>query len=263
MTTYWNAEVYDRIGTPMRRWARALMDDLHLRGDETVLDAGCGSGSVTLELASRLPRGRVIAVDSSPQMIEALSRRVAEAGVANVQPLVADLTEFALSEPVDVVFSNAVFHWIPDDAGLFGSLLRATKPGGRLRAQCGGHGNLSRLFAAAEEVRARPEFRDAFRERRDTRRLRTTEEASAALSAAGWTDVRAETWATPVTFERREDACEYLRTIILRPDVAALAPADPSPYVEAVVEACIRRYGEPCTADYVRLDLWARKPAAV
>ncbi len=64
--THWNAEVYDRIGTPMRRWAQAVIDDLNLRGDETVLDAGCGSGSVTFDLLERLPRGRIYAVDSSP-----------------------------------------------------------------------------------------------------------------------------------------------------------------------------------------------------
>ncbi|TMG09698.1 MAG: SAM-dependent methyltransferase, partial [Chloroflexi bacterium] len=54
-STHWNAEVYDRIGTPMRRWAQAVIDDLHLNGDETVLDAGCGSGSVTFDLLERLP----------------------------------------------------------------------------------------------------------------------------------------------------------------------------------------------------------------
>ncbi len=51
--TYWNAEVYDRIGKPMRRWAQQVIDDLKLTGDETVLDAGCGSGSVTFDLLER------------------------------------------------------------------------------------------------------------------------------------------------------------------------------------------------------------------
>ena len=65
MTTYWNAEVYDRIGTPMRGWAQQVIDDLALTGDETVLDAGCGSGSVTFDLLKKLPRGRIYAVDAS------------------------------------------------------------------------------------------------------------------------------------------------------------------------------------------------------
>lgn len=260
MTTYWNAEVYDRIGTPMQRWAEAVMDDLGLAGDETVLDAGCGSGSVTLDLARRLPRGRVIALDLSSDMIDALSRRIAERGVQNVTPLVADLTNFTLPAPVDVVFSNAVFHWIQDWGALYASLFRATRPGGRLRAQCGGGDIFVRLFGAARSVRARPRFREAFDGFREAHYFRTADEAKAALEAAGWSQVRAVTWEAPVRFERREDACEYLRTIILRADVAALAPADPTSYLEAVVEECVRRHGEPFTADYVRLDLWAMKP---
>src|SRR3990172_8719270 len=107
-STRWNAEVYDRIGTPMRRWAQAVIDDLHLRGDETVLDAGCGSGSVTFDLLERLPRGRIYAVDSSPDMIAKISRAIEEREITNVTPIRASLTDIDLPEPVDVVFSNAV-----------------------------------------------------------------------------------------------------------------------------------------------------------
>src|SRR2546426_7347786 len=99
--TYWNAEVYERIGTPMRRWAQQVIDDLALNGDETVLDAGCGSGSVTFDLLAKLPRGRIYAVDSSPQMIEKISASVAERAETRVFPIRADLTDFELPEPVD------------------------------------------------------------------------------------------------------------------------------------------------------------------
>src|SRR2546426_808593 len=136
--TYWNAEVYERIGTPMRRWAQAVIDDLALDGDETVLDAGCGSGSVTFDLLAKLPRGKIYAVDSSPQMIEKISASIAEWGTTNLIPIHADLTDFTVPEPVDVVFSNAVLHWIPDDDALFSCLLRAAKPRARFRAQCTG-----------------------------------------------------------------------------------------------------------------------------
>jgi len=75
--TDWNAAVYDRIGTPMRGWAQQVIDDLELRGDETVLDAGCGSGSVTLDLLRKLPDGKVYAVDASPEMTTNLKKELA------------------------------------------------------------------------------------------------------------------------------------------------------------------------------------------
>ena len=158
MSTYWDAETYDRIGTPMRRWAQQVIDDLDLRGDETVLDAGCGSGSVTFDLLAKLPRGKIYAGDASAEMIESLTRAIEERGVANVTPVRASLTGFTLPEPVDCVFSNAVFHWIPDDDALFSCLLRATKPGGRLRAQCGGGNIFERFMPAVHAVRASEPF---------------------------------------------------------------------------------------------------------
>ena len=65
-TRDWDARTYSRVGTPMAQWGERLIDRLELRGDETVLDAGCGSGGVTAKLLDRLPQGRVIAVDGSP-----------------------------------------------------------------------------------------------------------------------------------------------------------------------------------------------------
>ena len=61
----WDAAAYDRVSDVQEDWSRAVIDRLDLRGDETVLDAGCGSGRVTRLLLERLPEGRVIGVDSS------------------------------------------------------------------------------------------------------------------------------------------------------------------------------------------------------
>ncbi|MBI5284735.1 MAG: class I SAM-dependent methyltransferase [Chloroflexi bacterium] len=259
MSTYWNAEVYDRIGTPMRGWARQVIEDLALAGDETVLDAGCGSGSVTFDLLKKLPRGKIYAVDASAEMIASLARGLEERGVTNVIPIVASLTDFTLPEQVDAVFSNAVFHWIPDDDALFGCLYRAAKPGGRLRAQCGGYGNNAHVLASVDAVRQRPRFKPHLRDFTDSKKYRTPEEAKASLERAGWRDARASLFAAPVPFERNDEAALYVQTILLRDHVARLPEEHRDAYGLAVVEETVRRYGAPYTADYVRLDLWARK----
>jgi len=258
-STHWNAEVYERIGTPMRRWAQAVIDDLHLRGDETVLDAGCGSGSVTFDLLERLPRGRIYAVDSSPDMISKIAQAIDERGTTNVYPIRASLTDFGLPEQVDVVFSNAVLHWIPDDDALFGCLFRAAKPGGRFRAQCGGGQNIARLMEATEAVE-KLELYGQYLGLAEFRKYRTAEQAKEAMERAGWTDVRASLFDSPVRFDNHDDAALYLRTIILQRHVAALPEEHQDPFLRAVIDETIRRFGEPFTADYVRLDLWARRP---
>ena len=69
--------------------------------------------------------GRIYAVDSSPDMISKITQAIEERGDQRVIPILASLTDFELPEQVDVVFSNAVLHWIPDDEALFGCLFRA------------------------------------------------------------------------------------------------------------------------------------------
>ncbi|MGH2844354.1 MAG: class I SAM-dependent methyltransferase, partial [Solirubrobacteraceae bacterium] len=131
----WDASTYDRISVPHEAWAREQFERLPLRGDELVLDAGCGSGRITALLVGMVPDGHVYAVDAAPSMVEHTRAALGE----RVTVLCQDLTELSMPEPVDVVFSNATFHWIPDHPKLFGRLAAALKPGGRLLAQCGGH----------------------------------------------------------------------------------------------------------------------------
>lgn len=257
--TYWNAEVYDKIGTPMRGWAQAVIADIGLRGDETILDAGCGSGSVTLDLWERAKDGKIYALDSSPDMIARLRATLAERQIENVFPMQGDLTDFTLAEPVDVVFSNAVFHWIQDDAGLFGSLARAAKPGGRLRAQCGGASNIQKLMAAARDVEKREPYSQHLSGRAEPRKYRTEAQAVEALQANGWKNARAEIFASDVKFEDADHAVLYLRTIILQQQASALPEGLSERFLRDVVAEVIKRYGAPFVADYVRLNLWAER----
>jgi trans-aconitate 2-methyltransferase len=257
--TYWNAEVYERIGKPMRRWAQAVIADLDLAGDETVLDAGCGSGSVTFDLLEHLPSGKIYALDASQEMVDSLAKQLEERGETRVIPMRASLTDFHLPEQVDRVFSNAVFHWIPDDAALFSSLFAATKPGGKLRAQCGGFGNNADVLEATEAVRQGEPFKSHLGDFRDSKKYRTPEQATAALEAAGWVEARARLFDQPVPFEDPEEGALYVRTILLRDHIARMPEDDGIAYSRAVVAETIRRHGAPYTADYVRLDLWATR----
>lgn len=257
--TYWDAETYDKIGTPMRRWAQAVIEDIGLKGDEIVLDAGCGSGSVTLDLLEHVPNGKIYALDSSPDMINKLRATLEELGVTNVIPMQADLTRFTLNEQVDVVFSNAVFHWIPDDNALFGALARATKSGGRLRAQCGGADNNKKLMTTTRDVEKREPYSQYLAARVDTRKYRSATGAVEALQRNGWKNAKANVFASPVEFPDVEAAVLYLKTIILQQQFAALPGDMGEQFLRDVIAEVISRYGEPFVADYVRLDMWAER----
>jgi trans-aconitate 2-methyltransferase len=130
-TRDWDATTYKRVALPHEEWARAVLDRLGLKGGESVLDAGCGSGRTTAIVIERLPEGRVIAVDGSPSMVEEV-REVLRPGD---EALVSDLTKLELEETVDAVFSTAVFHWILDHDALFARMRAALKDGGRFAAE--------------------------------------------------------------------------------------------------------------------------------
>jgi trans-aconitate 2-methyltransferase len=244
-TRTWDGAAYDRLSTPMERLGREVLDRLEVRGDETVLDAGCGSGRLTQLLIERVPDGRVIGVDQSASMIDAARRRLGAAADLRV----ADLVGLDLDgERVDVVFSTATFHWIADHDALFASLRAALRDGGRLVAQCGGTGNIATVHAAAGETAAREPFRPHFAGWTGPWNFATPQETERRLRAAGFRAVRCWLAERPV---EPDDPREYLRAINLGVHLERL-PADlHEPFLDAVLE----RLGEHPTIDYVRLNI--------
>jgi trans-aconitate 2-methyltransferase len=243
----WDGTSYDRISGTMEALGLEVLERLELRGDEVVLDAGCGSGRITAALIERLPRGRVIAVDGSDSMVAAARRRLGpEADVR-----VVDLLELELGEPLDAILSTATFHWIADLDLLFRRLRRALRPGGRLVAQCGGEGNIDAVRGRAQAVIAREPYAEHFADWRAPWNYAGPQQTEQRLLAAGFASARC--WLQP-TPRRPEEPREYLATIVLGPHVQQL----PAALREAFMDEVLEELGEPVVVDYVRLNIDAR-----
>lgn len=242
----WDGRTYDRISGPLEALGREVVRRAALEGDETVLDAGCGSGRVTEALLERLPRGRVIGVDGSEAMIASARERLGD----RVELHVADLIALELATPVDVVFSTATFHWIADHDRLWRRLRAVLRPGGRLVAQCGGTGNVERVHAAADAAGREAPFATRFAGWEGPWHFATAEATADRLRAAGFDSVRTWLEPRPVT---PDDPREWLRTIVLGSHLERLPEELREPYVDAVL-ARLRR---PVEIDYVRLNIEA------
>ncbi len=255
----WDARAYERVSDPQVAWGRAVLDRIPLEGDETALDAGCGTGRVTRLLADRLPRGRVIAVDGSEAMVREATDRLSDLA-PRVTVRRSDLLELEVDEPVDLVVSTATFHWILDHARLFGRLHGALRPGGRLVAQCGGAGNVAGTLAAAAEVAEAEPYAPSLDGFGGPWLFAGAEETVARLGDAGFEDARAWLEEAPAVLADVDASTEFLATVVLRHHLELL-PADlRAPFARDVAA---RRRGPrgQVVVDYVRLNMEARRPA--
>jgi trans-aconitate 2-methyltransferase len=245
-TRDWDAATYQRVSLPHEDWARAVLDRLGLEGGETVLDAGCGAGRTTAIVIERLPEGRVVAVDGSPSMVEEVRKILRPQDKA----IVSDLTKLELEEPVDAIFSTAVFHWILDHEALFARMRAALREGGRLAAQCGGEGNINAFRAAGEEVASRQPYAEHLGGIEGLWNYAGPEVTEARLRAAGFGEVRC--WLEPWPVVPPEPAV-FARTVCLGAHVERLPDALRDQFVADVLAT----QDDPLRLDYVRLNIAA------
>jgi len=254
----WNAAAYEGLSSPQTRWGAEFLGRLELRGDEDAIDAGCGTGKVTGLLLERLPRGTVLAVDGSRAMVEAAVERFA--GEPRVRVEHQDLLELEVEEPVDLVFSTATFHWIMDHDRLFGRLAVALKPGGRLAAQCGGEGNISRATRATQEVMRGGRFRAFFEGWDDDKNYAGAGETKWRLEEVGFEDVQTWLHEEHARFGSVEELARFLATVVLGGHLQRLPGGEKEAFAEAVAAKIVAEDGDPLL-DYVRLNIIATRSA--
>jgi trans-aconitate methyltransferase len=143
----WNSNDYAANGRFVATMASAVVELLNPRPGERILDAGCGDGALTEQLA--LSGAVVRGVDSAPAMVAAARARGLEVEEAS-------LTALPYEAEFDAIFSNAALHWIPCEAqpAALAGLSRALRPGGRLVAEMGGMGNIAAIRTALSAVLA-------------------------------------------------------------------------------------------------------------
>lgn len=253
----WNSAVYHRLSGPQVSWGKKVLARLRLRGDEVVLDAGCGTGRLTAELLAALPHGRAFGVDLSQNMLRSAQEHLQRFG-PRVSLVACDLSHLPFRRVFDIVVSTAAFHWVPDHDRLFANLRQALVPGGWLEAQCGGGPNIQRLQQRADALAATPRFARFFEGFRDPWTFEGADEAAGTLRRAGFVDVETSVEPAPTVFDDAAHYEEYVRNIVLRrhlqniPDEARRAE-----FLAPLTEQAAKD-DPPFSIDYWRLNLRGR-----
>ena len=282
MTREWDASSYHRLSAPQYSWGQKVLQRVSARGDETVIDAGCGTARLSVELAQMLPRGRVLAVDLSQNMLakaratisgdtvgpgaRAAAPKQPESvagataiGRAPIHLICADLAALPFGGIADGVFSTAAFHWVRDHDAMFASILTALKPGAWLIAQCGGGPNLLRLRQRTDQVMNEPDFIEHFSGWNPPQNYQTDTETAARLQRIGFVDIACWLHNQDTRFADRDTYRQFLATVTCHTHIARIPdPALRERFLDRLVDLALQ--DPDLHLDYWRLNVQARKP---
>jgi trans-aconitate methyltransferase len=255
----WNATTYHRISSPLADLGLAVLARVPLAGDEVAVDLGCGTGRVTRELAGRVPRGRVIGIDRSTNMLTQAKSFLGGRAGAPIRLVLADALALPLHGSVDVIFSTATLHWVRDHPRLFAGIFDALRSGGRFVAQCGGGPNIARLRQRMDALLQERSFDGARANFRFPWEFADAETTAARLTAAGFGDVTTFVERAPIVQRDADAYREFLKNVICGPYLMAMSHDRQRTYFLDRLTNAGAADDPPFELDYCRLNMAGRK----
>ena len=234
----WDGIAYDALPLPHEQWGIRTIAALNLQPDETLLDAGCGTGRDAQLALEQLPNGSLVCVDQSSTMLDQCRSRFGQD--SRVRILEGDLDKALPVEPesIDAIMSVAALHWLADHSNVWQHFFNALKPGGRIATDCGGYGNLATTLGLVPQIDPNIKFPDWY--------YANVSDTEALLKAAGFVDIEVSLRPHPTPLPDKETLATYLRTLVFR----------------EWTDEQIAKMSELLTdntLDYVRLEVRARK----
>ncbi len=147
----WNPEAYGKSSSAQKKWAEELISKIHIQGYERILDIGSGDGKITAQIASLVPRGSVVGIDNSTEMISFAKRKYPSSTWPNLSFEYGDASDLKYVNEFDLVVSFACLHWVLDHGPVLGGIKRSLKPGGKLFIQFGGRGNAGDVLRVVDK----------------------------------------------------------------------------------------------------------------
>lgn len=259
MTFEFDGEKYTKASRHQKEWGNRIISELPFRGDEAVLDLGCGDGALTRQLASRVPNGWAIGVDASAGMIDAAEK---QPQVPNLVFRLLDINQLDFSEPFDLIFSNAALHWIKDHRRLLSRIWELLKPAGRIRFNFAGKGNCATFFNVVKDVMNEERFAASFAQFDWPWYMPSPEEYSDLLSQFPFQEINVWEENADRYFADADEMIRWIDQPNLVPFLPSLHEEDRLEFrnriVERMVEETLQDDGR-CFETFRRINVFARK----
>lgn len=259
MKVDFDGEKYKLASDQQKAWGKTLISELRLRGDEKILDLGCGDGALTAELARLVPNGFVLGIDASQSMIETARKGHT---AANLQFNLQDINTVDFEVEFDLAFSNAALHWIRDHGKMLGKVFRSLRDRGTARFQFAGEGNCSNLIRIVREVMSDKRYAVYFEGFEWPWYMPGAEEYRRLLEQVAFAEKKVWIENADRYFESAEAMTKWIDQPSLVPFLACVAEKNRRPFRDAVVERMIERTRQAdgtCFETFRRLNVSARK----
>ncbi len=239
MNTYnWNAKDYERNSQAQQKWARELIANLNLRGEEDILDLGCGDGKVTAEIARLVGDGSVVGVDNSGQMIDLAKEKYPQNQQPNLSFQVMDASDLSFSSCFNVVFSNAALHWVKHHKPVVEGLYKSLRVGGKILLRMGGKGDAEGILSIMDDLKTSNKWAQYFTEFEFPFTFLGVDDYQALLKESGFSINRVELIPKDMTHDGKSGLEGWIRTTWL-------------PYTERIPEEKKADFIEEACAKYL------------
>ena len=216
----WDAEKYDAVKAPQIDAGRELIALAQAGKSDAILDLGCGTGKLTVELARLAPKGRVTGMDPSREMLD--KAREVTAGMENVRLMELAAQDMNFTDEFDLVFSNSALQWVTDQENALGRIARSMKKDGRLVFQVPARNFCPEFFKYTKETIALLHVEDFYSAWESPWRFFTKEEYTALLRDAGFVDMKIFYRDYRLRFDDTSAVLDWWASAGLRPYLAPL-----------------------------------------
>lgn len=254
----WDAEKYDAVKAPQVDAGRELIGLAKVRENDAILDLGCGTGKLTVELARQAPHGRVTGLDPSQEMLD--KARTASEGFKNLRLLQLPAQTMEFESEFDLVFSNSALHWVKEQVDVAGRVHRSLRKGGRIAFQVPAKDFCKEFFDYVDEAISSLGYERFFYGWQSPWHFPAQEEYETMLTALGFRSPRVYYRDYHLTFEAVPEVVNWWLSAGLRPYLAALPTTGQEHFKDAFGE-CFKghRTDRGIEFDFRRLFAFAEK----
>jgi trans-aconitate 2-methyltransferase len=281
----WDARTYDQVSYLVQyRWGQQVLEWRKWLGNEIVMDAGCGSGLLTKQLAKKVPRGKVYAVDIDSNMIKQARKNLQL--FDNVEIMQSSFTDIRLPQKLDVIFSNSALHWLQDHRKAFRIFWEMLKPthsnnkdtadssnsignisSSQLLIQCGGYGNLQQIITLLERITHLDQFKAYFTKWKQSWYFAKPNDTNKLLEEIGYVNTRVYSNSDCIILPNRHMYSRFVKTVVAKPYLERLSPDNgdklKTAFLELFLDEVKKHSNKSKTCwflDFVRLNIVARRP---